>query len=221
MNYLRIMKGDISQADLSQAGRKLPERKKRRRGLALLLSEILKYDPNQPRDKGGRWTTGGAFSSEAFEKRMVNYKPDRSLTGKDARDLDKLLPNTEYVPYSKTPFFDEVNRMQGTPDPMAVSAEDYVKARDTLFFKQPIEKVPMDKLVVTQEKVNRKRVKQIQNDPKTGGTKPIHVVRYGGKSYILNGHHRVAAEVLSGATKMTAHVLHIKKKGYAEILHGG
>jgi hypothetical protein len=84
---------------------------------------------------------------------------------------------------------------------------DYIKSRDQLFDTIPVTKVSLDNVVVTQPTVNKDRVQQLVDKPETGGTKAIQAVKYGNKTYILNGHHRVAALLKEGKKNIEAHLL--------------
>ncbi len=143
-----------------------------------------------------------------LDKALVDYKPDRSLSdpSKTVR-IDKLVPDVSYTPYSKTPFFHRVNVLQGSIDPLHYGVGDYIKQRDLLFDTVPVTKMALDNVVVTQPLVNKDRVQQIIDKPETGGTKAIQAVKYGGKTYILNGHHRVAADLKEGKKEINAHLL--------------
>ena len=126
--------------------------------------------------------------------KLVDFKKARPLTGAAAVPIAGILGNARFVAYGDCPFLDALHAKMGVganPD-----TKDYVKARDALFQSLPVALAPLDNIVVTQENVNLDRVKEIINDPATGGTKPIFVVRYEGESYIMNGHHRVVADVL-------------------------
>ena len=120
------------------------------------------------------------------------------------------------MPYSQTPFFRDVSNLQGSyghegdarNDPLAHGVEDYVKQRKLLFETIPPTKVTLENVVITQPAVNKDRVQQLIADPATGGDKPIYVVKQGGKLYIVNGHHRVAALLAEGKhPEIDAHVL--------------
>src|SRR5262249_5131673 len=86
---------------------------------------------------------------------------------------------------------------------------DYIHARASLFNNQDVEDVPLDKVVVTQPKVNKDRVQEIIDKPETDEVTPILAVRYKGETYVLNGHHRVAANIKQGRSTITAHVLNL------------
>jgi hypothetical protein len=148
-----------------------------------------------------------------LDKKLVDYKPgERPLNDPSKLTyLDKILPNTRFVPYSKTKFFNAVSAMQGS-DPEKVTGGEYKQARDDLMNKQPVAEIPLDKLVVTQRGVNKDRMASIEKWPKGMGPKgtpldPIQVVRYNGETYILNGHHRAAAFKNRGDETTKAHVL--------------
>jgi adenylylsulfate kinase-like enzyme len=147
-------------------------------------------------------------------REIADYKPDRSLADpKKTVALTTIAPGTEFQPYSQTPFFSDVSTLQGNPsgkdkDPLQHGVEDYVKQRELLFQTIPPSRIKLENVVVTQPAVNTDRVQQLIADPSTGGNKPIQVVKQGGKLYILNGHHRVAALLAAGQhPEIDAHVL--------------
>lgn len=141
-------------------------------------------------------------------ERLVDYKPDRSLSDPaKTRDLAEILPNTRYQDYGDVPFLDRMHELMGVDDPDTIPVADYVAARERLFSAQPVREVPLDKIVVTQETVNTDRVQQIIDRPETGGTNPGFFVRYGHETYVMNGHHRVASQVLSGDTTTSGRLL--------------
>lgn len=144
-----------------------------------------------------------------FDRRVADYKPDRSLADPTKTvALTKLVPGVKFTPYSKTPFFRDINILQGMGDnPLKYGVAEYIKARDEVFNTTPVTTVSLDHVVVTQQMVNEKRVQEIIDDPSTGGTKPIQAVRYNNETYILNGHHRIAAELKRGTKEIGAHVL--------------
>ena len=120
------------------------------------------------------------------------------------------------MPYPQTPFFRDISNLQGSyghegdarNDPLAHGVEDYVEQRKLLFETIPPTKVTLENVVITQPAVNKDRVQQLIADPATGGDKPIYVVKQGGKLYIVNGHHRVAALLAGGKhPEIDAHVL--------------
>lgn len=147
-----------------------------------------------------------------IDRQITDYKPDRSLADPSKTvSITSVAPNTSYTPYSKTPFFDQINKLQGSTvddkPPLSHGVADYVEQRRLLFETIPPTKVALKDVVVTQEKVNGDRVKQLVDDPATGGTKPIYVVKQGGKLYIVNGHHRIAADLQRGTKEIDAHLL--------------
>lgn len=146
---------------------------------------------------------------EDLMKRLVDYKPDRSLLeGDKVRRLDEVLPRTQYERYVDVPFFDDLNGLIGA-DLDTVEGHDYADQRERFFESLPTQDVSLDNIVVTQEFVNIDRVDQIRRDPAAGGSKALHVVRYRGRTYIMNGHHRLAAEVLNGKRSIRAKVLEL------------
>ena len=148
---------------------------------------------------------------------LVNYKPDRNLADPNqVTRLTTLLPDAEYVPYSQVPFLDGMHdRMMLDPEDVTriVDSGDrdqltsYLDKRQAMFDSLPLSKVPLDQVVVTQPTVNAARVQEIIEDPSTGGSKPLFFVRSGGKTYVMNGHHRIAAMLRQGDTEATGRVL--------------
>lgn len=167
-------------------------------------------------DAGAQAGSSEDFPSE-LDQRLVNYKPERSLSDPDKiTRLDSILPNARYVPYSQMPFLDELHKRMGIEDPASTPIEDYVKARDGLFESLPDKRTPLDKVVVTQPNVNTERVQQIRDHPETGGTKPQFLVRHQGETYVINGHHRIAAHVLDGQTTENARTLDLDAERKAD-----
>ncbi len=150
-----------------------------------------------------------------LDKAIADYKPDRSLSDPaKTTPISKAVPGVSYTPYSQTPFFGEVNVLQGSGDlkgkinPLKHGVADYVEQRKQLFETIPPTKIKLENVVATQETVNTDRVQELADDPTKGGDKPIYVVKKDGKQYIVNGHHRVAGLLVKGEhPEINAHVL--------------
>lgn len=157
--------------------------------------------------------TAGTMDSpfpSPLDERLVNSKPDRSLADPTKTvPLSDLLPEARYQAYSQVPFLAELHERMGVTDPLTVDVGEYLTARDAVFDAQPLVSIPLDHVVVTQPNVNRERVTQITVDPTTGGTKPGHFVRYNGESYVMNGHHRVAGDIINGDATAMGRVLNL------------
>ena len=185
-----------------------------------MFSSILKRE--YARDKNGEFATTnniapGIAPLSDLDKRIIDFKPDRSLSDPKAiRPIEKVVPNAKFVPYSKVPFFDALNKLIGV-DPRTEDIGKYCKARAKFFAKQPIKEIPLDNIVVTQQMVNKDKVAKLvaQDDP---SSKPIAAVRYQGKTYIMDGHHRTVAAVLRGDATIQGHmhgwVINLDKKKY-------
>ena len=167
---------------------------------------VLKYSEAQPRDEHGRFGSSGEL-----EEHLVNYKPDRSLTGPGATHISNVVSGAKTTTYLKIPGINQLHEAMQQRDPTlgristSTDMEKYTAARDAVMSEQPIEHIPMDQLVYTQANVNTDRVKDISNLP-AQLNKPVDVVRSGDKYYVLNGHHRVAGASYSGRGTITAHV---------------
>lgn len=189
------------------------------------------FNPSQTRDKDGKWTNegkgGGNGTATAtrekvetkvspvttdelseLDKKITDYKEHRPLgNASETARFTEVVPGASFTPYTKTPFFGRVNALQGTVNIHKVDIADFVKARDEVFQTIPATNLKLENVVVTQPVVNKKRVQEIIDKPETGGTKAIQAVKYDGKVYILNGHHRVAALMEGGKGEINAHVL--------------
>lgn len=144
---------------------------------------------------------------DLLQKKLVDFKPNRSLSDpSQTRKLASLLPGARYVPYTRTPFFDKLNQRMGV-DADRINGEAYAGRRTKFFDTLPLEDVPLDKdIVVTQPTINTGRVLALKGGA-GGAGKPLAVVRYQGENYILNGHHRLAVDVLEGRKSIRARVL--------------
>src|SRR5215472_2094850 len=125
------------------------------------------YNPGQLRDEAGRFEDEGKASESphyerpdvarltGIDKRIVDVVTHRPLTREspDVVSIGQFVPQMHYVSYSKTPFFDTLNKMQGTPDP-EIDVVDFLKARKHLFQRQPEKKLPINSLIATQPVVN-------------------------------------------------------------------
>lgn len=139
-----------------------------------------------------------------FYEDMVDYKADRPLTGPEAQPISAFIPGMKTVPYASLPFMDALHEAQGTTP--STDTQVFLDARKKLFATLPLTWVPVDQIVATQETVNTKRVYQIADDPATGGGEPLFFVYWGGKYYLLNGHHRMVGFAVSGKTLMDGKV---------------
>lgn len=147
----------------------------------------------------------------ALDQRLVDYKPDRSLS-----DPAKVTPivnllqahghSVRYEPYSAMPFLDEMHHEMGVSNPNKIDIKEYLAKRNEFFNKLPIENVPLDSIVVTQQNVNTDRVQEIRDHPETAGGKIPFMVRFAGETYFINGHHRVVADVLDNKPFINGHV---------------
>lgn len=150
-----------------------------------------------------------------LDKRLSEYKPDPVNDAEKTQHIVEMLNtpfhtgskhNARLEHYSQIPFLDELHREIGVSDPKDVPIEKYVEARNNFFNQLPIEDVPLDNIVVTQEFINRERVHKIIDHPELTGIKLPHLVKYRGDTYVIEGHNRVAAQVLQFKPSVEAHV---------------
>ncbi len=181
------------------------------------------YNPDQLRDQGGKFVDEGKHAGEpgyknpdeagltGIDKRIVDYVARRPLTRQheDVRSIRKYVDGIHYVPYSKTPFFDQLNKLQGTPDVETVDIKKFAEARKALFEKQPISVLKIDDLIATQPVVNKDKVKRnIRQDH----IKAISVVHHNDRHFVMDGHHALAAAAKRGDHSIEAHVLPLSDK---------
>jgi hypothetical protein len=146
-----------------------------------------------------------------LDAKIIDIHQDNRPLGDagEVTPLSKVMPDNAYVAYSKTPFFDKLNKMQGT-DPTKVSGQQYADARHKLFTQYPVKTIPLKGLILTQTVVNTGKINKMRDKIKGGDTKGgLAVVQYKGHNYLMDGHHRTAAEYLEGATSLKANVINL------------
>lgn len=84
--------------------------------------------------------------------------------------------------------------------------------------KLPVEELPMDNLIASQDRVDPEKVKAIAAAGVVASGKLPVVVRHKGKHYIADGHHRLAGEWLAGQD--TAKVRVKDLEGVSNVLKG-
>lgn len=145
----------------------------------------------------------------ALATQVVDYKTERPLTGTGAQPITTLMPGTSMSAYNDVPFADALDKAMGT-NRKDDALEVYLAKRATWWKARPVTSVPLTShFVVTQLNVNTARVRQIVDDPKTGGTEPIWMVRFSGKLWTLNGHHRLVADYIRGESSIAARVVDV------------
>ena len=185
------------------------------------LLQVFKFNDNHGPD--GRFAAGDGGMS-ALDKRLVDYKPDRSLSDPTkVQQITHLLPDTHYVAYGRTPFLAEMHRRMGIGDPMTTPVADYMAARKALFKQQPEEEIPLHGMTVTQKVVNTDKIAEgLHRGAATYGHMPIDAVRYNGHMFVMNGHHRAVSAAARGDATLHARVLDLStvttKFDFEEIL---
>jgi capsid protein len=179
------------------------------------------YNPDQLRDQGGKFADEGKGAGEpgykrpgeaglkGADKKLVDIVPHRPLTraAPDVRSISDYVPGMHYVNYTKVPFFDRLNELQGTPEPTKLKPGEFSAAREALFKSQGVkETLKIKDLIATQPVVNSEKVGRNVEEAKS---KRIFVVRYAGKNYVMDGHHSMAASAERGEKKVKARVITI------------
>ena len=171
---------------------------------------LVSYDKAVEMQKEAVAKVAAKTGLTGVDKAIVDYIRERPMT-----DPEKVVPISDYlgkdraryVPYSQTPFFNQVSAMHWDAS-KPVGGEEYKKSRDEFFNKLPVTDISLDKLVVTQPDVNKDELKSVANRPDLDlSKKPAHAVRYNGETYILNGHHRLVTAVDAGLKTVKAHLL--------------
>jgi len=86
-------------------------------------------------------------------------------------------------------------------------AFDYMEENEISFSDQPVKSVEVNKLIPTQGMVEYDKVNSLRKEGKDNkNTKGIEIIKVDGKYYLDNGHHRVTAQILEGATEIKGHV---------------
>ena len=93
------------------------------------------------------------------------------------------------------------------PAEMPMTGEQISHLKEQGKFKT--QDVAIDKLIPTQTKLDPETVEKYKQD-KPSEREPVNVVKSGGKFYLYDGHHRVAAAAANGEIKVQAHVFTAK-----------
>lgn len=89
---------------------------------------------------------------------------------------------------------------------------------DKTFQQNPIEWVDVTKIVPTQKFLSKDNLEDVKGI-KIGDNTGAYLVEYNGMYYVIDGHHRLANQIMAGVDKVKAHVQHIKpnKESIGEI----
>lgn len=186
---------------------------------ALVYAFEQKYSDDQPRDDHGRFA-GGPEHQQALQEHLVDYKADRELTGPDSRAIHEIIPDAKTVGYLDVPNVQAMHERMGINPTLQTDVKSYVDARDELFNAQPVEHVPIQRLIFTQPRVNLPRAQALAKLPDQLNL-PVQVIRQTSHDYLMNGHHRVVASALDGRVTINAHVLDlrlVKSRAFLRIL---
>ncbi len=73
---------------------------------------------------------------------------------------------------------------------------------DKTFQKNPIQLIDIKKIVPTQVFLNKDNLERIKSDNNTDA----YLVKYNNLYYVIDGHHRIANQIINGATHIKAFV---------------
>jgi hypothetical protein len=141
-----------------------------------------------------------------FHEDLVDYKADRPLTGEGAAPIESIIPGIQVHAYGELPFMDELHAQQGTS--WGTSPEEFLASRKEFFNSLPTTQVPINTIVATQDNINVGRVQEMA-DNWMPGAPALFFVNHNGGNYLLNGHHRMVAQYLTGAYSVDGKVLRV------------
>lgn len=146
----------------------------------------------------------------AVDKDIIDYEPGRSLSDLALLEaIQSVVAGCKWVCYAETPFFEQLNALQGTPQ--ITASEDplvYERHRNALFNAQREAEVVIHGLVFTQPNVNKPAVDHLVAQLQCANADdPAFVVRYGTADYLMDGHHRTIAAFLEGKETIVARVI--------------
>jgi hypothetical protein len=134
--------------------------------------------------RGGTECAIVAFEVEPEGKCRFAVLPDGTVDpSKAPMGVDKDVATTEYFPKRQS------------------QIEDYIKTITSLNDPDNIQEVDVNKLIPTQNTVNLRRVKDVENS-----NKPITVWVSATGMQIVDGHHRAVAHKIKGKNKITANL---------------
>ena len=154
--------------------------------------------------------TGSQYTAYVGDE-SFDHKKDRPLTGEQAVPISTLLAGVQQCSIDNAPFAAALHDWQGTSSDMTVPK--FLKERKSLWDKLPRQTVSLgEKFTVTQPNVNMTRVQQIIDHPSTAGPSAPWLVRFGGRLFVIDGHHRMVADCLGHERTMEAKVLDLDHK---------
>jgi GNAT superfamily N-acetyltransferase len=142
-------------------------------------------------------------------RKMVDHKEDRPLADpKECWDLRAVLPKVRWTSYVSMPFFAQLMALQGS-EPTKDAAEKLVGDRKSLFGQVPVRphRVQLDRLVLTQPTVNGKKVQEMIDNGISAGGPPALLVHWKGDDYVIDGHHRLVAQLMQGIYEINVKTL--------------
>lgn len=104
------------------------------------------------------------------------------------------------IPVGDIFFNDNRHSLSGGYDSRLAALMDVDLTEDE-FNNLPVVYLPADKLIPTQKFVNKDNIEKVH---KSGKGNP-HIVEIDGEHFILDGHHRSAARILNGESKIPVH----------------
>jgi hypothetical protein len=191
--------------EIEIGGKDVAARRRRPSPLHAFAPLLKRFDPSEPRDPKGEWTTGaGAPKKDTALERLAaipSLKPEEQADMD--RGTDQIDPEALGFKYQRGPAGGAVLNVFGIK-------HDGPNWHRTM-------RVPLKDLIPSQTWIERDRVKQyltgVPFDEHTLDTRLPKIAVQEGKYYIQGGHHRLAAAVLRGDTHADVDALFYDEKG--------
>ena len=143
------------------------------------------FDPNQKRNKDGTW--GNENGSGAITESKINKIEEENKSTLPKVRTNKVFKNeVETIPYA------ELRDLNVLIDENRIN-------------ELPIENVSIKDIVPTQRNINIDNLKRVGNSPLDQEDTAI-LFKRGSKYHVIDGHHRIAREILNGTSKIKIRV---------------
>ena len=125
---------------------------------------------------------------------------------KDIADLHSIPEGSTYIghkiPVGDIFLNDNLNGGSDGPNWDLMRTIDVYKD-DATFEQEPVKTVDVNSIVPTQKFLNKDNLKRVNN---VGNNTGAYLVEYNGLFYVIDGHHRIANEIMNSASSIKAYV---------------
>lgn len=167
------------------------------------------------RDALGRFISfgmTGGFVSET-DRHIVDYPTGHGSLSvlASVRPISSYIPGAEHIDYAETPFFDDLQILQGDAAPGTVTGKQNAALRDALFRAAPILSVGINDLVFTQPNVSAATIDYLSRKAELTSesmhSHPVYLVQSGRRFFLMDGHHRTVAWYVKHNNEVAGHVI--------------